>query len=1201
MGLARQSRRFERPTKEISVEFRLNNYVLFPTIDSFTLHRWEVIFPKWRELKSDAKVVRPLSPAEVLAGCGVCARVPPGEPCVAMGADRLFTFDLAFDTATDQRAVYAAAVLPLVKGALHGYNATVLAYGQTGSGKTYTMGSGWEADDDGELNGHDDDEHANEAGERVRRGIIPRALRDLFAEADRECEEARTAGRLPPEFAVHAQFIELYNEELLDLLEPLQARGALRIAEEAGGGVRVLGATAHSVRSARDALHTLRAGALARTTAATAMNTSSSRSHAVFSLLIKSRRLVPVDSETCNDVDADVGPDADQFETLTAKIHFVDLAGSERLKRTGATGERAREGISINSGLLALGNVISALGDRSRRATHVPYRDSKLTRLLQDSLGGNSQTVMIACVSPSDRDFMETLNTLKYANRARNIKNKLVVNQDLSARTIQQLRREVARLQLELQEFRQGKRVPRAADADGGGDLPEDGFSDLYHENLALRAEAEALRTRLKAAQGTVDQLSRRNADLLAERALAPLTAPGEPPTPSDCSLATLVGGYVAEVEELRAKLIEANGMYEAARRRESRVRSQHNSTATLLNDAKRDLQEEKQLLARSMGELEMRRKLEVGDCGDAPAIGERERAEGESADESDGSDGEGDEPAEDEEDSETKACAALSEELAALSGDIDMKARLIEELELSQQRLGALRQHYEQRLQALHQQIKATQEERDKVLTSCVSSPGGPAAGAGAGDKVRRVRDEYERRLADMTRELRRLQAAQSQHARLARDQAATAQELARLRSELQERKREKVKVMQRMREEARRHATAEKVRAKEVAQLRKESRRHANLIRTLRAERDLKEQVLRRKREEVEALRRARRAPTSRNARAAEADARDSWARLARWASRATLARALCGELEAGLERALAERERVRAEVASGVHPDPEAARDHLRYLQQTIADTQQQIMQLEDEGEEGTLPELLQTVRSAEAGRYALERMAALLLQHGHNAARLRTLLQDTQARLRQLEAAAERERLQRAVGGVGLAALVSPGTATRCVSPADDRTADESQCNPDSPAVTSPFATPFQRNSPRRGSVRLRDLGVVPRDESGLMTQSLSEAPPHPVPLARVPSAPGGLRYAPAACPIETGATPPVLQRRPLYRGLAPASPPQTPPGESPRAHRSLVKPASLYVSSAWRAVPRRCGRGARARSLLSFAASSPTST
>jgi len=140
---------------------------------------------------------------------------------------------------------------------------------------------------------------------------------------------------------------------------------------------------------------------------------------------------------------------------LSAKFHFVDLAGSERLKRTGAVGERAKEGISINCGLLALGNVISALGDTSRKVLHVPYRDSKLTRLLQDSLGGNSRTIMIACISPCDRDFVETLNTLKYANRARNIKNKLTVNQDKSSRIISSLREAILRLETELQDYKQ--------------------------------------------------------------------------------------------------------------------------------------------------------------------------------------------------------------------------------------------------------------------------------------------------------------------------------------------------------------------------------------------------------------------------------------------------------------------------------------------------------------------------------------------------------------------------------------------------------------------------------------------------------------------------------------------------------------------------------------------------------------------------
>lgn len=234
----------------------------------------------------------------------------------------------------------------------------------------------------------------------------------------------------------------------------LQGRG-FKIHEDPSGGIHIKGVTMRPVTSAEEALQCLRLGALSRTTASTQMNSSSSRSHAIFTLHIKQQRLVVIEnslteSRDDNDINA-----ANEFEMLSAKFHFVDLAGSERLKRTGATGERAKEGISINCGLLALGNVISALGDMSKRALHVPYRDSKLTRLLQDSLGGNSQTVMIACISPSDRDFMETLNTLKYANRARNIKNKIMINQDKSSRTITTLKQQIVQLQLEIIEYKQ--------------------------------------------------------------------------------------------------------------------------------------------------------------------------------------------------------------------------------------------------------------------------------------------------------------------------------------------------------------------------------------------------------------------------------------------------------------------------------------------------------------------------------------------------------------------------------------------------------------------------------------------------------------------------------------------------------------------------------------------------------------------------
>ncbi|KAG7310399.1 hypothetical protein JYU34_003174 [Plutella xylostella] len=1103
--------------------------------------------------------IRPQTPSEVVEGCAVCARGggAAGEGGVALGSERAFTFDFAFDPASSQQQLYDTCVRRLVDAALDGYNATVLAYGQTGSGKTYTMGSGWEGEGEG-----DED----------RRGIIPRAIRDLFAGAEARADQAREQGLLPPEFCVQAQFIELYNEDIVDLLDPARdafAKGGLKITEDGCGGVRIVGASVRSVRCAREALGALRAGALARTTAATNMNSSSSRSHAVFTLLLRQRRLAG-DAE-----DKEEGPE--QYETLTAKFHFVDLAGSERLKRTGATGERAREGISINCGLLALGNVISALGDKSRKVLHVPYRDSKLTRLLQDSLGGNSNTVMIACISPSDRDFMETLNTLKYANRARNIKNRCVVNQDLTSRTIHQLRQEVARLQVELTEYKQGKRVV--------SETGEEGWSDVVQENAILTGEVEALRRRVKAMQGTIEQLSTKNSELLAEKALNAWAPRDGVADASECSLTTLVQGYVREIEELRAQLMESNALYEASRKREQ-VRARHESshdTASLIDDAKRELYKEKELLARSMGELEFSRKMAADTSADLSAsiIGERERAEGESADDSD----EEPESVSDEEDEDEKVQQELSAELAALSGDIDTKQRLIEELELSQKRLSALKTHYETRLDTLHTQIKATQDERDKVLAS-YSAQTSPAP-----EKLKRVKEEYERRLAGMARELKRLQSASKEHARLQRSQRHTVTQIQTLRNELDHMKRDKVKLVQRMRAESKRHAAAEAVRAKEVAQLRKESRKNANLIRSLEAEKRMKEQVLRRKQEEVSLLRRGHRDKLSskaagrlhdrpRNHRPRDAY-REVWTRIERWLSRATAAKSMLGELEASLERNLMERERVRKDLANSFNPDPDL-KDHLKYLHQSIADTQQQIMQLEEENEENELPQLLNDIDSVEGGRYALERLAQVALQHGYDAAKCHKTLTDTQAQLRQMEESTERAasalraaedhnlNVWGALPPPNLAALlahVSSGTSTRSVSPVDSSLIEqrlapegtrESVTAPASPSA-APNGSPFHRNTGRRGSVRLRDLGVYGREDApDPMTQSMIETTPAPAPLSRVPSAPGSLR---GLMPLGTSNLPSPLSARRI-------------PPESPRPLRrqhSIAKPASFLLT------------------------------
>ena len=338
--------------------------------------------------------VRPLTSKEQ-----DCKAVVDVRPPASVGiASRNFTYDLAFDARVPQAVLYDKVSPNLLSSFLEGYNATIMAYGQTGSGKTFTMGSEVQSAD-GEA------------------GLIPRFMTSIFETLARKKETL-------VDFTVQASFLEVYGEDVHDLLD--QDRKTLPLRDDAKGGVVVAGLTYRAITSADEALDVLNQGTLNRTTAATLMNLTSSRSHAVFTIYL---------SQTNHSDGIDV--------TTTSKFTLVDLAGSERMKKTGAVGERALEGIKINEGLLALGNVINALADEERiskeRKIHVPYRQSKLTRLLQDALGGNSQTLFIACVSSADINVSETLSTLHYANRARNIKNALTKNVDGAALELQRL------------------------------------------------------------------------------------------------------------------------------------------------------------------------------------------------------------------------------------------------------------------------------------------------------------------------------------------------------------------------------------------------------------------------------------------------------------------------------------------------------------------------------------------------------------------------------------------------------------------------------------------------------------------------------------------------------------------------------------------------------------------------------------------
>ncbi|XP_023578369.1 kinesin-like protein KIF17 isoform X2 [Octodon degus] len=309
-----------------------------------------------------------------------------------------FTFDGAYYMEHFTEQIYNEIAYPLVEGVTEGYNGTIFAYGQTGSGKSFTM------------QGLPDPP--------CQRGIIPRAFEHVFESV--QCAE-------DTKFLVRASYLEIYNEDVRDLLGA-DTKQKLELKEHPEKGVYVKGLSMHTVHSVGQCEHIMETGWKNRAVGYTLMNKDSSRSHSIFTISIE---IYAVDER---------GKD----HLRAGKLNLVDLAGSERQSKTGASGERLKEATKINLSLSALGNVISALVDG--RCRHIPYRDSKLTRLLQDSLGGNTKTLMVACLSPADNNYDETLSTLRYANRAKNIKNKPRINEDPKDALLREYQEEIKKL-----------------------------------------------------------------------------------------------------------------------------------------------------------------------------------------------------------------------------------------------------------------------------------------------------------------------------------------------------------------------------------------------------------------------------------------------------------------------------------------------------------------------------------------------------------------------------------------------------------------------------------------------------------------------------------------------------------------------------------------------------------------------------------
>ncbi|XP_055957716.1 kinesin-like protein KIF3B [Patella vulgata] len=363
----------------------------------------------------------------------------PGDP------PKTFTFDSVYDWNSKQRDLYDETFHDLVESVLQGFNGTIFAYGQTGTGKTFTMQG---IKEDPEL-----------------RGVIPNSFEQIFQHISRSQNQ---------QYLVRASYLEIYQEDIRDLLSKDQSK-RLDLKERPDTGIYVKDLSSFVTKSVKEIEHVMHVGNQNRSVGATNMNAHSSRSHAIFIVTVE-----------CSEIGVD-----NENHIRVGKLNMVDLAGSERQAKTGATGDRLKEATKINLSLSALSNVISALVDG--KSTHIPYRDSKLTRLLQDSLGGNARTVMVANIGPASYNCDETLTTLRYANRAKNIKNKPKINEDPKDALLREFQDEIARLKNQLtSKGGPKKKKKRRQRRNKDGEIIEDDDDDDDQEGGGNDDDAEA-------------------------------------------------------------------------------------------------------------------------------------------------------------------------------------------------------------------------------------------------------------------------------------------------------------------------------------------------------------------------------------------------------------------------------------------------------------------------------------------------------------------------------------------------------------------------------------------------------------------------------------------------------------------------------------------------------------------------------------
>uniref|UniRef100_A0A8C8ALH2 Kinesin family member 4A n=1 Tax=Otus sunia TaxID=257818 RepID=A0A8C8ALH2_9STRI len=715
-------------------------------------------------VKEDDKVIpvrvalrcRPLVPKETSEGCQMCLSFVPGEPQVVVGNDKSFTYDYVFDPSVEQEEVFNTAVSPLIRGIFKGYNATVLAYGQTGSGKTYSMGGTYTANQ----------EHEPSVG------VIPRVIKLLFKEKEQ---------RQDWEFILKVSYLEIYNEDILDLLCPSKDRSSqISIREDPKEGIKIIGLTERNVTCAQDTVSCLEQGNNSRTVASTAMNSQSSRSHAIFTICIDQKKK------------------NDKNSSYHSKLHLVDLAGSERQKKTKAEGDRLKEGININRGLLCLGNVISALGDENKKGGFVPYRDSKLTRLLQDSLGGNSHTLMIACVSPADSNLEETLNTLRYADRARKIKNKPIVNLDPQAAELHHLKQQVQQLQVLLLQAHGGT-LPVSINSMA----PSENLQSLMEKNQSLMEENQKLSQGLSEAAGQTAQMLERI--ILTEQENEKMNAKLEQlQQHAMCKLDLQKLVETVEDEELKENVEVIRNLQQVLAQLQSENAATMEAAAEMAN-SEQD--------ATAEAEMGQDTKRSPDDFTTQHALRQ----------------------------------AQMSKELLELNKALALKEALAKKMTQNDSQLEPIQSQYQTNIKDLELEVSSLQKEKEELILALHVAKK-DVNHAKLSERRRKRLQELEGQISELKKKL-------NEQSKLLKLKESTEHTVSKLNQEIREMKSQRVQLMRQMKDDAEKFRQWKQQKDKEVIQLKERDRKRQYEL--LKLERDFQKQanVLRRKTEEAAA----------------------------------------------------------------------------------------------------------------------------------------------------------------------------------------------------------------------------------------------------------------------------------------------------------------------------------------------------------